>query len=391
MTFTDFAAESKLTGPYDVATSTGNVELREILGGNYLAYLDAAGNRLRTFRACGATEYYDSGTCNQCASGEFSLEIEQAACQPCGADAFSTWACAGGAPYAGMSGSTGLSLAATTYTPAAAPVVVVPVTAEPLSLLEQLGSLSGEMDLWDGVFAAGTTFVMFNLAVHVFGAGSNLPPVVYAYLGNFLVATTAELAAAYALIHIVEATTPASSSSFATYGGKTTLGDYLGAAELVFFLAYLAWVAVLSVAGNYLAVVMWLNIDAYENTKTHVSKLTAVQGYKYLTVGILIALGGWIAALGVGDQSAQLFGIFDAFDTSADSSGSALFIDLALHGIAALANLGVLSTVAAGGYLMGIAILGTELNFSTGVEDLSNEESTYLADLKKLEKDITSK
>ena len=50
------------------------------------------------------------------------------------------------------------------------------------------------MDLWDGVFAAGSTFVLFNLAVQYFRAGSSLPPVFYAYLGNFLVATTAELA-----------------------------------------------------------------------------------------------------------------------------------------------------------------------------------------------------
>jgi len=33
--------------------------------------------------------------------------------------------------------------------------------------------------------------------------------------------------------------------------------------------------------------------------------------------------------------------------------------------------------------MVGIAILGTELNFSQGVSDLSNEQSTYLQDLKK--------
>jgi len=48
---------------------------------------------------------------------------------------------------------------------------------------------------------------------------------------------------------------------------------------------------------------MWLNIDEYENTKTHVNRLTSAQGYKYLTAGIIIALGGWISALGIGEQA----------------------------------------------------------------------------------------
>jgi hypothetical protein len=57
------------------------------------------------------------------------------------------------------------------------------------NLIETLGSLKGEMDMWDGVFGMGTTFVMFNLAVHYFKY-STVPPVFYAYLANFMVATT---------------------------------------------------------------------------------------------------------------------------------------------------------------------------------------------------------
>ena len=363
-------------GPYDVATGTGTVELREIIGGKYVAYLDAPGNRLRTFRACGATEYYDAGTCKQCGSGTFSLGIEDASCQSCAADTFSAWACASGTPYV-QAGTTEHSLAPTPYSPSA---VVPPATPAPAipNFISDLGSLKGEMDLWDGVFAAGSTFVLFNLAVQYFRAGSSLPPVFYAYLGNFLVATTAELAAAYALIHIMEATVPTTSNYYPTYGGQTTLGDYLGAWQLVLFLVYGGGAAALSVAGNYLAVIMWLNIDEYENTKTHVNKLTVDQGYKYLVVGILIAAGGWIAALGMGEQASKLFGIFDLYDTSADLTGSALFIDMTLHGIGALFNFFVLITIAAGGYITGIAILGTELNFSQGVVDLSNEQSSYL-------------
>jgi len=215
-------------GPYDLATGTGNVDLREIIGGKYVAYLDASGNRLRTFRACGATEYYDAGTCKQCTSGQFSVGMEDTSCQSCGTDTFSNWACASGSPYVtSNAGNTDQSLAATAYTPPA----VVPGTPATVSfdIIKNLGSLKGEMDLWDGVFAAGTTFVLFNLAVQYFRAGSSLPPVFYAYLGNFLVATTAELAAAYALIHIMEAAMPSTSNYFPVYGDKTTLGDYLGA------------------------------------------------------------------------------------------------------------------------------------------------------------------
>lgn len=372
-------------GPYDVATGSGNVDLREIIGGKFVAYLDAAQNRLRTWRACGATEYYDAGTCKQCDSGKFSVGIEDASCQSCSTDSLSTWACgSSSSPYVTANGgSTEHSLVPTAYTPPA-PAVTPAVIPTRINFIQELGSLTGEMNLWDGVLAAGSTFVLFNLAVQYVRAGSSLPPVFYAYLGNFLVATTAELAAAYALIHIMEATAPVTGSNyFTTYGGKTTLGDYLGAWQLAMFLAYGSWAAVLSLAGNYLAVIMWLNIDEYENTKTHVNRLTSAQGYKYLTAGIIIALGGWISALGIGEQAEKLFSIFDAYNTSTDTTGSALYIDAGLHSIGAFLNFVVLTTVAAGGYMVGIAILGTELNFSQGVSDLSNEQSTYLQDLKK--------
>jgi|TARA_B110000977_G_scaffold184357_1_gene247955 hypothetical protein len=52
-----------------------------------------------------------------------------------------------------------------------------------------ISSLKGEMDAWDGIFSIGATFVMFNLAVHYFKNGE-VPPVFYAYLSNFMVATS---------------------------------------------------------------------------------------------------------------------------------------------------------------------------------------------------------
>lgn len=70
---------------------------------------------------------------------------------------------------------------------------------------------------------------------------------------------------------------------------------------MVMLLVYITWIGFFSVSGNYLALIMWLNIDENENQTTHVNKLTAIQGYKWLAVGILISLGGWIAALGIGE------------------------------------------------------------------------------------------
>lgn len=152
---------------------------------------------------------------------------------------------------------------------------------------------------------------------------------------------------------------------------------------MMFLLAYITWIGAFSVAGNYLALIMWLNIDANENNKTHVNKLTTIQGYKWLTVGIIISLGTWIAALGMGEQSTKLLSIFDNYSTSADSTGSSLFIDFNLHGIESLFNMFVLTTIAAGGYIVGIFIMGEELNFSEGVANLSNQVVTAADDTQK--------
>ncbi len=43
------------------------------------------------------------------------------------------------------------------------------------NIIETLGSLKGEMDVWDGVFTMGSTMIMFNLAVQYFKAGNSVP------------------------------------------------------------------------------------------------------------------------------------------------------------------------------------------------------------------------
>jgi len=149
---------------------------------------------------------------------------------------------------------------------------------------------------------------------------------------------------------------------------------------MVTFLVYIAWIAAYSFAGNYLSLVMWLNIDANENEKSHVNKLTKIQGYKYLVVGILISMGGWISALGIAEQAGKLLSIFDAYNTATDSTGSALFIDFNLHTIESIFNLFVFTTIATGGYVVGIFILGEELNFSDAVASLSNQVTTASQD-----------
>jgi len=60
------------------------------------------------------------------------------------------------------------------------------------------------MDLWDRLFQLGTVFVMFNLAVQYAKVEGRIPAVIYAYVGNFMVATASSLGAAYALIHFAD-------------------------------------------------------------------------------------------------------------------------------------------------------------------------------------------
>jgi hypothetical protein len=154
-------------------------------------------------------------------------------------------------------------------------------------------------------------------------------------------------------------------SYFDLYDRYSTLMDGIGFGEMITLLTYALGIGIYSVVGNYMGLVMWLNIDALEDKKTHKNKITKIQGYKYLAVGIIIAAGGIIAALGFGEQSVKLLSIYDNYSGFADASS--YFIDFTLHEIESLANLIVLSTLGAGGYIVGIFILGQELNFSDAV------------------------
>lgn len=79
---------------------------------------------------------------------------------------------------------------------------------------------------------------------------------------------------AYSLVHVVEATISFLGKFYVQYYDKTTLGDQLGLFEMINFLVYLVWIAFFSMAGNYLSLIMWLNIDANEDETSHVNKLT---------------------------------------------------------------------------------------------------------------------
>jgi len=57
-----------------------------------------------------------------------------------------------------------------------------------------------------------------------------------------------------------------------------------------------------------------------------------------------------------------------------------------LHGIESVFNLFVLTTIAGGGYIVGIFIMGEELNFSEGVAKLSNQVVAAVDDGKKVVK-----
>lgn len=72
--------------------------------------------------------------------------------------------------------------------------------------------------------------------------------------------------------------------------------------------------------------------------------------------------------------------LWDNYNTAADTTGSSIFIDFTLHEIESLFNLFVITTIAAGGYIVGIFIMGAELNFSDGVAQLSNQVSTAATD-----------
>ena len=80
----------------------------------------------------------------------------------------------------------------------------------------------------------------------------------------------------YALCYVVAAMLNLGgvSSVYDKYDRFSTIGDFLGAAEMGTLVTYAVWIGFFSVAGNYLALVMWLNIDEHEDKETHESKLT---------------------------------------------------------------------------------------------------------------------
>lgn len=83
------------------------------------------------------------------------------------------------------------------------------------------------MNVWDGVFISATVFVLYNIIVKL-SRDYYAPPVFYAYLGNFLVTATSQLAGAYSLIYVSQYTLSLTANYFTTYGNKTAIGDYLG-------------------------------------------------------------------------------------------------------------------------------------------------------------------
>jgi hypothetical protein len=211
------------------------------------------------------------------------------------------------------------------------------------------------MGVWDASFLFGAAYVLFNVGVHYFKHVDSHPRF-YAYLANFTVLVTVNLSAGYALIKCVAAVISSTGKFWASYSVQSQdFGNQIGLAETLSILGYLAWIGALSYGGNYMASIMWLNIDKAP------ANFTALQGYKYMTVGLLISAGSWISALALGEQANNLLAIFDTY--AYVNNASALFIDMGIHGVMEVFNLIVLTTIAGLGFVVAIFILGADLDY----------------------------
>jgi len=223
------------------------------------------------------------------------------------------------------------------------------------TLIEQFGTLETSYNAWDSSLLFGAAYVLFNVFVHYFKKADSHPKF-YAYLANTAVLTTTQLSAAYAVMKCVAAVTSTAGKQWYTYSATSQdFGNSIGAAETLAILGYLAWAGALSYGGAYIAMIMWLNIDKAG------SSFGNLEGYKYMTVGLLISAGSWIATIALGEQAANLLSIYDTY--SYVSNASALFIDMSIHGVMEAFNLIVLTAIAGLGFVVAIFILGADLDY----------------------------
>jgi hypothetical protein len=166
-----------------------------------------------------------------------------------------------------------------------------------------------------------------------------------AYSGTLFNIVMTWFASGYVADKIVNATY-ASRSTFWNYAHNSTLGNYIGAFEVINVLGLLTFGPILAAFG---AAFSTYNIWArYEEIQSKNITLSKIEGFKYMIIHVAKVLSVWPVGLALGSSATSLISFYGTYNTASeathcdgdgpncttDTDGTALLIDLTYHELA---------------------------------------------------------
>merc|ERR1719473_1092892 len=169
----------------------------------------------------------------------------------------------------------------------------------------------------------------------------------YAYAGEIISILFPQMAGVYAASRIIDSGLGIITFDFNTmtfkynqnrffwqYAGESGQGDSMGTTRLVNLFIFLLSDTIGAIIAYYGSYLMWSKIQQIEASQT---EMTFVQGYLILTIGIVLALGSWAAAMTLGDNAVETFQWFYDYATRWESrwywddAGTSLERDYVIH------------------------------------------------------------
>lgn len=188
-------------------------------------------------------------------------------------------------------------------------------------------------------------FWLGGLFLDYFVNGGKLLAWDFAYSGLLFNMVITWMGAGFAADKIIVAAY-ANQRAFFNYAHNSTLGNYIGAFEMLNVIGLLTIGPLLAAfGGTFSSYNIWTDYNLIQDKNI---TLTKVMGFKYMLMLVLKGVSVWAAALAIGSSASDLLSFYDTYNVATenahcdddgtncttDSDGTSLLVDLIYHELA---------------------------------------------------------
>ena len=183
-------------------------------------------------------------------------------------------------------------------------------TGASTNIISSYGRVTDVLNLSTGVIGLAIVMIIMHYA-GLYIKSDALTPSFYALTGEVIGVVLGTFGASYAMVKTITSSVHTAQGFWYQHRGGSIVGDYLAVFELAAIILYLFF-ALIIIGGTYIeAFLMW---DKFAKFELAGVQMTTLEGYKFLSLGLIIGIGSFLSSSSLGDSSVNLLGFYDNYN-----------------------------------------------------------------------------